>query len=110
MIDNFSSQLGIERFHDESLVDYLFPDDIVDLFYQSDAFVEGLLDFGGGITGITCRSVLLACRNEDDEPDAKILAKQLGLAKRSASQQTLVMCENIIRECKRQLDNSAYLL
>ena len=104
MQTNFNSNYSTDRLIDESLIDYLFPQDVVDMFYADDiidSFEEGVMDFGGGITGITCRSVIAAT---DGDPDN--LIKILRLRKTSANKS---LCQTIIGDCKRELASAAYV-
>lgn len=105
MQKDFNSNYLVDRYTDESLVDNVFPEHIVDLFYQDDVqkhFIDNAIDFGGGVYGITCRAVLFAC-----DSDPEILCELLNLRKK---QDNRSLCSSIIATCKQQINSSAYLL
>ena len=105
MQTEFNNNERADRFIDEALIDYLFDDEVVDMFYDEDVignFNVGVIDFGGGVKGITCRSVLAACNK-----DPKQLLKILGLKRNN---QNRAMCGQIIKECMGQVSSAAYLL
>lgn len=104
MQTDFKTNYEIDRLVDEALIDYLFPEDVVNIFYQDDIqplFEEGLIDFGGGIFGITCRSVISTTGGDPD-----VLLKLLKLRRTNENK---AMCGLIINECKRELNSAAYL-
>lgn len=105
MQTDFNSNYLLDRMTDESLIDNSLPDDVVDLFYAhgvADEFRELAIDFGGGILGITCRSVLSVTNS-----DANKLLDILQLRK---SKENRALCSSIIATCRQQVKSSAFLL
>lgn len=101
---NFSSYGGIGDIGDDTLVDEVFSEDtdIIDMLYDSGNFNDELVDFGGGVYGVTCRSVLAKSNSDPDK-----LRQLLGLRKTSANSQ---LCASIIKMCEEELRKGAYLI
>ena len=99
---DFASFDGIDNLNDEPLVDEVFPEEIIELLYDSGKFEDTTVDFGGGVFGVTCRSVLAKCNSDPEE-----LRKILGIRRTNDSKQ---MCSSIISICKNELAKNAYIV
>lgn len=105
--DFVGGRTGMSFMDDEPLIDQTLEgmlidgQNVVDLFYLSDAYVDLRIDFGGGVMGITCRDVVDAS-NED----GYVLRTQLGL---SNTKQHNALCKEIIDMCYEEVKRSAHL-
>lgn len=101
MQTDFDTLQKIANINDDTLVDQIFDDDIVAMLYDTGLFTDSAVDFGGGVYGITCRSLLFEVKG-----DPEILRQELKLRK---NPQNSAMCFSIVQMCIDAINRSAYL-
>ena len=101
-MSDFDSKIGMDTANDETFVEEVIKDEeLLKKFYNSPSFDDYKLDFGGGIFGITCRSVIKVSGNKP-----KVLAQIIGIPTNKVNLDNMKI---LLSDCKSAVENAAYL-
>ena len=102
-MDSYFSAIGAQDEESDALIDNLEDganSEFIDLVYEKLSEQIDSIDFGGGVKGITCRSLLEFVDNADD------LRKKLGMKRTNHNNQK---CSAFIAQCRDEVKKEAYL-
>jgi hypothetical protein len=99
-MSKFASSYGYDLLNGEPLIDEIIEaEDFAQIIYDSGLFDDNpyVIDYGGGIKGITCRAVI-----EETEGKHTQLAKMLGLKGHERTQAQIFM-----QLCAKKIHNAS---